>query len=204
MPAVHLTSDYLKGVADSSKKAGVTCYCEIRIESGSSWKAKLEQTLQMIANHNEGSTKKIGVKLRTGGIRAELIPSVEFVALFIRKVKDFKLLAKFTAGLHHPIRMFRKEVQTEMHGFVNVFTAGLMAHTQDLSQDEIAEILKDKDGSNFIFTDNALIWKHYEIKKEKITELREKYLHSYGSCSFEVPLKEYSQQVTIKRYNMGY
>lgn len=199
LPTVDLTSDYLNFVAESVKDAGLTCYCEVSVnELDASWDMNLNQTLQQIANHNEDSFTKIGVKLRTGGIHADLIPSIEVVANYIHKIKNFKLPTKFTAGLHHPIRMFRKEVQAEMHGFVNVFIAGLMAHTQDLSIQEIAEILEDKNGLNFTFTENTLKWGKFTVLKREIKELREKYLHSYGSCSFEVPLKEFKKQVSIK------
>src|SRR5262249_54512590 len=63
-------------------------------------------------------------KLRCGGLEASTFPSVEQVSAAIAACRDASVPLKFTAGLHHPIRHFSGEVQTKMHGFINVFVAG--------------------------------------------------------------------------------
>ena len=79
----------------------------------------------------------IGVKLRTGGIKAEMFPSPEQVAFVIAACRGRNLPLKFTAGLHHPVRMYRDEVETKMYGFLNIFLAGMLALFQNLDCKEI-------------------------------------------------------------------
>ena len=65
-----------------------------------------------------------------------MFPSPEQVAFVMAACRDRNLPLKFTAGLHHPVRMYRDEVQTKMYGFLNIFVAGMLAHTQNLDQEE--------------------------------------------------------------------
>ncbi|NIY15154.1 MAG: hypothetical protein GWM98_09725, partial [Nitrospinaceae bacterium] len=65
---------------------------------------------------------------------------------------------KCTAGLHHPIRRYDESVQTKMHGFVNVFAAGIIAQAYQLPEHEVAAIIADENPAHFIFDDKMLTW----------------------------------------------
>ena len=52
---------------------------------------------------------------------------------------------KFTAGLHHPIRQFRDEVKTKMHGFLNVLGAAVLAAEHQWDADQTVMMLEDED-----------------------------------------------------------
>src|SRR5262249_44337983 len=68
-------------------------------------------------------------KLRTGGLKPDMIPGVDDVAEFIRACAERRLPFKSTAGLHHPVRKqhpltYEPDApQGVMHGFLNVFLA---------------------------------------------------------------------------------
>ena len=95
--------------------------------------------------------------------------------------------------------MYRDEVRTEMHGFLNVFIAGLMAHTHDLDKESIIGILKNQETSGIYFEKDRIIWNSLEVTTDKIIELRREYLRSYGSCSFEGPRNEFKALNIIER-----
>jgi hypothetical protein len=93
---------------------------------------------------------------------------------------------KFTAGLHHPVRMFHPSVQTKMHGFLNVLGAGVLALEHQWNEPDILRMLDEEDPSSFTFSDDSFAWRDCEIPTEKIPEWRV-LVTSLGSCSFDEP-----------------
>lgn len=147
-------------------------------------------TLDAIQKINQKSLKRIGIKLRMGGIKAHLFPSANHAAFVIYECRKRGLALKFTAGLHHPIRQYRDEVETMMHGFVNVFTASIMAYCHEVDEATIQAILLDEDPANFLFTPNALSWRNKTVSSTEINNARSLFAASYGSCSFDEPREE--------------
>jgi hypothetical protein len=200
IPSLNVTSQYISELHLYLTKYNLFCYCELPInEEEINWEDRLKDAIASIAKQNRIAPSLIGAKLRTGGIRADLIPSVEIVASFIHSCKTHKVPSKFTAGLHHPIRMYRDEVQTEMHGYLNVFIAGMMAHTHDLEKETIIDILETQESSGISFEQDKIIWNGLEVTTDKIIELRRSYLRSYGSCSFEGPMNEFKTLNVLER-----
>ena len=128
-----------------------------------------------------------GFKLRTGGVEAKAFPRVDLIAFAIATCRDRKVPMKFTAGLHHPIRHFNSSVNTKMHGFINVFAAGVLAHALNLSEEQLIPILSDEDPASFKFDDDGLGWKDYRATIRQIEDARRGLVISYGSCSFDEP-----------------
>src|ERR1044071_6289006 len=104
------------------------------------WEAppeRAEQTIGLIAKHNsDEDAATFGYKLRTGGVTADAFPTSAQIASALVTPATHQLPIKFTAGLHHPIRQFRDEVRTKMHGFLNVLGAAVLAaeHRWDTKQ----------------------------------------------------------------------
>jgi hypothetical protein len=130
-----------------------------------------------------------GFKLRTGGVEASAFPPVDKVAWAIRASLDSPARIKFTAGLHHPIRHFNQSVNTQMHGFINVFVAGVMAHAHGFDESQLIEILSDEDAASFRFDDDGLQYKAHRATLEQITAARQRVI-SFGSCSFDEPRED--------------
>lgn len=145
--------------------------------------------LDTIAAYNQNHPS-VSLKLRCGGETAAAFPSVEAVAAFIAAARDRNLAFKATAGLHHPIRHYNESVQTRMHGFLNLFGAGLLATAHSLDTEALIPILADEDASNFLFTDDYFSWKGLHVSTEKIERIRERMNISYGSCSFDEPRED--------------
>jgi hypothetical protein len=128
----------------------------------------------------------IGFKLRCGGLSAADFPSPENVAFALVACRNAGLPFKATAGLHHPIRGYRDEVKTKMHGFLNVFGAGILAHCCKLTEPQVLEILLDENPRDFLFSDADFRWKDFRAAVDQIMAARES-VTAFGSCSFDEP-----------------
>jgi len=154
------------------------------------WEAppeRAEQTIQLIARHKDDqNTAVFGYKLRTGGVTADAFPSSTQIARALVAAAASQLPIKFTAGLHHPIRQFRHEVKTKMHGFLNVLGAAVLAAEHQWNPDQAVMMLEDEDPRSFSFTDDLFGWRDWQIGTEHLRN-RRKYVRSFGSCSFDEP-----------------
>jgi len=154
------------------------------------WEAppeRVQQTIALLAEHNsDADLATFGYKLRTGGVTADAFPTSAQIAAALVTPATHQLPIKFTAGLHHPIRQFRDEVKTKMHGFLNVLGAAVLAaeHRWDAHQTSI--MLEDENADSFSFTDDFFAWRQWKISIERL-QYRRKFVASFGSCSFDEP-----------------
>jgi hypothetical protein len=100
-----------------------------------------------------------------------------------------QLPIKFTAGLHHPIRQFRDEVKTKMHGFLNVLGAAVLAAEHQWNADQAVTMLEDENTDSFSFSDDVFAWRKWKIELERL-QYRRKFVASFGSCSFDEPRED--------------
>tara|TARA_B100000953_G_scaffold265178_2_gene232704 strand:- start:3119 stop:4126 length:1008 start_codon:yes stop_codon:yes gene_type:complete len=173
-------------------------------EDEGDWDSKINPTIEMIS-----SLKNTGIKLRCGGIVKEAFPSVEQVAAMIQNCSIFQVPLKFTAGLHHPLRHHSNEYNTEMHGFINMFSASIFATnfpTPESKQEKfrmfilLSHMIDCQNDSDFEFLDEKLVWNvsddrdsKFEITKETIEKSRSNSAISFGSCSFQEPIDDLTQ-----------
>lgn len=156
---------------------------------GKDWRKNNKAMIRGIEMHN---LKKFdcGYKLRTGGMETYSFPPVEKVTLCIRECLDTQTRLKFTAGLHHPLRHYFDELKTMMHGFLNIFAAGIIAMRHNISDYGLNEILSDENPDNFVFQNDSFSWKDWNVSSEDIRLARENLVVSYGSCSFDEPIED--------------
>jgi len=153
------------------------------------WKKNIKTATDIIEEHNE-KYQDTGFKLRTGGVTADAIPSSDQITYAVRHCLNRNLEMKFTAGLHHPFRHFDKSIGAKMHGFINVFTAGIIAKRHNISDHDLKKLIEDENADNFKFTDTGFCWGGYEIENEDIHFARQTFVKSYGSCSFDEPVED--------------
>ncbi len=148
-----------------------------------------ERTVGFIAERHTTGAARYGFKLRTGGVVASAFPSSMQIARALTAAAHLRVPIKFTAGLHHPVRKFHESVQTKMHGFLNVFGAGVLAteHQWDIVQ--TAAMLDEEDPACFRFTDDTFTWRDWTISTERIQRAR-RFITSFGSCSFDEPRED--------------
>jgi hypothetical protein len=140
--------------------------------------------------------RKQRAKIRTGGITSDAFPTATQITRFMRICLAANIPFKATAGLHHPIRClkpltYEKDAPEDtMNGFLNVFlAAGFLK--QNYQRSTVHRLLEDEQAENFTFDDEGVCWrqKHF-MRTSELKTLREKNMISFGSCSFDEPVKD--------------
>jgi hypothetical protein len=154
------------------------------------WEAppdRAEQTIALLAEFNsDADSPSFGYKLRTGGVTADAFPTSMQVAKALVTPATHQLPIKFTAGLHHPLRQYREEVQTKMHGFLNVLGAAVLAAEHRWDTNQTAMMLEDENVDSFSFTADFFAWREWRIDIKRL-QYRRQFVVSFGSCSFDEP-----------------
>ena len=157
------------------------------------WEAppdRAEQTIELLAEFNsDADSATFGYKLRTGGVTADAFPTSLQIAKALVTPATHQLPIKFTAGLHHPLRQYREEVQTKMHGFLNVFGAAVLAAEHRWDANQTAIMLEDENVGSFSFTDDFFAWREWRIDIKRL-QYRRRFVVSFGSCSFDEPRED--------------
>lgn len=135
-------------------------------------------------------------KIRTGGATADAVPSCADLAHFLQTCAIANVPFKATAGLHHPVRSTRPltsaadSATAVMHGFVNVFlAAALLWHRGSTEADALAT-LEETSPDAFHFEDKCVTWHGRSLTASQLSSARRKFAISFGSCSFEEPIKD--------------
>src|SRR5881392_2896030 len=157
------------------------------------WEAppdRAEQTIALLAEFNsDADSATFGYKLRTGGVTADAFPTSMQMAKALVTPATQQLPIKFTAGLHHPLRQYREEVQTKMHGFLNVLGAAALAAEYKWDANQTALMLEDENPDSFSFTDEFFTWQNWKIDTGRL-QYRRTFVTSFGSCSFDEPRED--------------
>jgi len=197
-------------------------------------KAGSEEEIERIAEQRGGRTVYVEVadvalleriaahglraKIRTGGVTADVFPTAEAIANFIRACAEHGVAFKATAGLHHPIRCVKpltyeaNAPRGTMHGFVNVFLAAALLR-QAVIPSEVAgpgregradrasrppspstslatTLLLDDDPRSFAFDDAAGSWRGHRVATDTLADVRRNFAIAFGSCSFAEPVAD--------------
>ena len=134
-------------------------------------------------------------KVRTGGLVPEAIPPSDAVAGFLTRCASTRTPFKATAGLHHPVRCIRpltyeaKAASAKMQGFLNVFLAAGLAY-QGVPAEELTATLDLEDAQCFTFENQMIRCPQGTLSTDQIRAAREHFAVSFGSCSFEEPIRD--------------
>ena len=154
------------------------------------WEAppdRAEQTIALLTEFNsDADSATFGYKLRTGGVTADAFPTSMQIAKALVTPATHQLPLKFTAGLHHPLRQYREEVKTKMHGFLNVLGAAVLAAEHQWDANQTAIMLDDENADSFSFRDDFFSWREWRLDTKRL-QYRRRFVVSFGSCSFDEP-----------------
>lgn len=157
------------------------------------WEApaeRAERTIGLLAEHNSNTDlPTFGYKMRTGGVTADAFPTSAQIAPALVAPATHQVPIKFTAGLHHPLRQYREEVQTKMHGFLNVLGAAVLAAEHKWDGVQTAAMLDDEGVSSFQFDDEFFAWREWQIDLKRLED-RRRFVTTFGSCSFDEPRED--------------
>ncbi|HLA96002.1 MAG TPA: hypothetical protein VK612_09790, partial [Pyrinomonadaceae bacterium] len=163
---------------------GVTVYFEI---------ATGEQLADLVSTI---AIKGHRAKLRTGGVTPEAFPTSKQIIRFVRTCMAANVPFKATAGLHHPMRCFKPLAYTEdapqgtMHGFLNVLLmTGFARESYRVSF--LEELMEEEFEEVFQFSELGVKWRdEHTLTTAHLGWLRQKGMHSFGSCSFDEPIAD--------------
>jgi hypothetical protein len=157
------------------------------------WEApaeRAERTIALLAEHNSNADQPtFGYKMRTGGVTADAFPTSGQIAAALIAPATHQVPIKFTAGLHHPLRQYREEVQTKMHGFLNVLGAAVLAAEHKWDAAQTTAMLEDESESSFKFDDEIFSWRDWKIDLTRLRD-RRRFVTTFGSCSFDEPRED--------------
>ncbi|MRH88458.1 hypothetical protein GFY24_13550 [Nocardia sp. SYP-A9097] len=125
--------------------------------------------------------RAVGLKLRCGGMRAELFPTPTALAHALVTVARHNVMVKATAGLHHGVRYTDPATGFTHHGYLNLLVA-------------IADAVAGADPAavtaRLLSTDRAALTRAaLDMKASQLVASRRLFT-SYGSCSTSTPLIE--------------
>lgn len=167
-------------VLETKPPAGVVLDIAPALEAG------LKVFLEVPAGATPNLPPSAGIKIRTGGLEPSAFPSCEALArslAWAKAVGPFKA----TAGLHHPLPRHDETVKARMHGFVNLFVAGVLLWAGEADERQAAEILACESPADFYFDADSLGWRGRRTTLEKAEAARHSLMTSFGSCSFDEP-----------------
>ena len=184
---------FLNDFLDGLEKYGVggrELFLEIPPASAENTERHLLEAVARAAASRSGAGQpvlRLGAKLRCGGVVAEAFPSVGRIARIIAHCRDLGLALKCTAGLHHPVRHQSAEPAVMMHGFLNVFGAGLLAHALQWDVNKLSRVVAETEPQAFEFTAAGFSWRGHTVQADTLHALRTQFLCGFGSCSFDEP-----------------
>lgn len=136
-------------------------------------------------------------KIRTGGVVAEAFPTAAEVLRFLAACADARVPFKATAGLHHPLRgefaltYAADSARGTMFGFLNVFLTAVLLHA-GAPRADLESLLEERDPRAIVADDAAIRWRGLSVTTAQIAAARATFVGSFGSCSFEEPVRELS------------
>jgi hypothetical protein len=181
LPAgAQAVSAALAGAAERTRSAELSLFFEAPPQRDT-----LPALVQML--RQTPFARRAGFKLRTGGLEPAAFPSSEQIAFALTTCLNETVPFKATAGLHHPLPRFDPGVHARMHGFVNLFSAGVLVQARGIGADRVRAILDDADPTHFRFSEDGLEWQGLTAGAEEIARARRTAVLSFGSCSFDEP-----------------
>ena len=165
----------------------ITPYFEVSLLGD--WRPRLPASVAAVRDTDRiaGEEQRVGLKIRCGGLEAAEVPEPAAVAAAIATCRATGVPLKATQGLHHPIRHHDPELDTMVHGFLNLFVASSLALVHDLPVTRLIEIVAEADPTAFAINEERLGWRDIEASAEQIAVSRRDLLTTFGSCSFREP-----------------
>jgi hypothetical protein len=183
---------------ESDGPPGMSVFYEMPV--GANWRAAMEAVHAALQHVTRAARARpdaasqpcriAGFKARCGGLEAKAFPSTEQLAAVITSCAQHAIAFKATAGLHHPFRHYSGDVQTHMHGFLNVFGAAALVFSNNLEEEVVRELLEDENPQNFVFGNTHFGWRHYRASIGDVEASRLQLATSFGSCSFDEPRED--------------
>lgn len=180
---VDLVCDTLADAFDRT----ITPFLEVSLLGD--WRDRLALAAQAaaVAGHEIDPGRRVGLKIRCGGLETAAFPSVEAVSAAIAACRDFEVPLKATQGLHHPIRHHDPTLAVDVHGFFNLLAAALLGREHRLDERALQSLVAESEPGAFELSGNGLRHGDLGVDVAGILSGRGEGFTSFGSCSFTEP-----------------
>ena len=121
------------------------------------------------------------VKVRCGGLRAELFPSAEQLGAFVHACARSSVPFKATAGLHHALPYRDHRTGFTHHGFLNLLLAVCRA-VEGARREDVIAVLRITDA-------DELVAEARQVTADHAAAARSLFV-AYGSCSTSEPIED--------------
>ncbi len=175
--------EYMATPMDQATRAGVT-FSRFFLESPS----PSPDVIAALGRARIGLDASLAFKLRCGGQGPNAVPRPPQVAALIHACAAVDLPLKFTAGLHQPFSSPISDTPPFHYGFVNIFSAALLAFGAKISPVDILACLTDPNPGHFVFRTLHFTWKAHTLDQEELWGLRNHSVTGFGTCSIEEPV----------------
>lgn len=167
--------------------SSITPYFEVSLLG--EWRPRLPAAAAAVRDTDRiaGEMRRVGLKIRCGGLEAAEVPEPAAVAAAIATCRATGVPIKATQGLHHPVRHHDPELDAMVHGFLNLFAASSLSFVHDLPVTRLIEIVAEMDPTAFSVGEGKLAWRDLEASAEQVAASRNGLLTTFGSCSFQEP-----------------
>lgn len=135
-------------------------------------------------------------KLRTGGLTPAAIPTAPQLAEILMALVEARIPFKATAGLHHPLPgnhpldQHPHSPTARLHGFLNLAVLAALLYWRKLNPPAVLDLLQSTTLQDFHIQADGLGWNDQFLTLEQITEARQRFWRSFGSCSFVEPVDD--------------
>lgn len=159
--------------------SGISTFCE------PGWEGDMAGRVGELARLRRQG-RPVGLKLRTGGVRAEHHPEPPLLATALARAASEDVPVKFTAGLHQPVRHEAPEIRCRQFGFLGVLLAAMLAR-EGAPAEELVQILEEERVEAF-HANGTFGRGARRLSADRVRELRGEVV-GFGSCSFLEPLE---------------
>ncbi|GAB5410390.1 MAG: hypothetical protein BalsKO_27550 [Balneolaceae bacterium] len=163
---------------------------------GDEYNAELtKKIIKVIAVHNKSILKRkvnnylfSGIKINCSAKKGGKIPTAIYLAEVLLYARDANVAVKFSGTENTPFPSYNYSLGSNVHGFINIFAASILAYTQDLTATETIEVIEEKNLENFTFKDDYFAWRELAAPTMEVKMLRMLSITSFNFTSFTTPI----------------
>jgi hypothetical protein len=156
----------------------------VEVEPGS----RVDSDLALVAEASDRYADDflVAAKLRTGSPSGEA-PSPAEVAAFLAGCDRYGLVAKMTAGMHHPLRHRSPRTGELEHGFLNLLAAAAFLHQPGWDVQLLEAVIAEQDPARLRLDVSGLHWGSRSAGRIELAAARGSGFLSLGTCSVHEP-----------------
>ncbi len=147
--------------------------------------------------------EQAGAKFRTGGTTPQAHPAAGDLARAMHACASAGVPFKATAGLHRALCHFNTAAGSTQFGFLNVLLGAAFIYNRKCDVEGLTRFLTVGSVEEIEFSDKAMMWHGIRASLEEIEETRSRFVHSFGSCTFDEPWDDLVAMEVVRAVSAG-